>query len=293
MSERIHLSAGALEVEVAPAVGGAVARFDRVAGDARQSLMRAAAADAMGVLDMACFPLVPYANRIRGGRFNCDGREVALRPNMAGDPSPLHGQGWLAAWTVVVADDRRVELAYRHDAGEWPWNYEARQVIALDEHGLALTLTCRNLSDARMPCGLGYHPFYPCDADTLLDTTVESVWTVDEQVLPVANVPAEGRYDLRQRRICGQGLDNGYDGWDGEARFTWPGRPAALRLSSPDAPRFQCYSPPTGGLFVAEPVQNANAALNEPQDRWPNLGISLLERGQEAALHARFEAEVG
>ena len=293
MSEWVHLCAGTLAVEVAPAVGGAVARFDRVAGDARQPLMRAAAADASRVLDMACFPLVPYANRIRGGRFSCDGREIALQPNMAGDPSPLHGQGWRSAWTMVAADERRAELAYRHDAGEWPWDYEARQVIALDEHGLSLALTCRNLSDARMPCGLGFHPYYPCDADTVLDTTVESVWTVDELVLPVVNVPAEGRYDLRQRRICGQGLDNGYDGWGGEARFTWPGLSAALRLSSPDAPRFQVYSPATGGLFVAEPVQNANTALNGPQDRWPDLGITLLERGQETAIHARFEVEAG
>lgn len=163
MSERVHLSVGALAVEVAPAVGGAVARFDRVAGDARQPLLRAAAADAAGVLDMACFPLVPYADRIRGGRFNCDGREIVLQPNMAGDPSPLHGQGWLAAWTVVAADERRVDLAYRHAAGEWPWDYEARQVIALDEQGLLLTLTCRNLSEARMPlpCGLGFPSLLP------------------------------------------------------------------------------------------------------------------------------------
>ena len=47
------------------------------------------------VLDAASFPLVPYVNRIRGGRFTFRGREVRLAPNMAGDPSPLHGQGWL------------------------------------------------------------------------------------------------------------------------------------------------------------------------------------------------------
>jgi aldose 1-epimerase len=255
-------------------------------------LLRGATADAAGVLDTACFPLVPYANRIRGGRFLCDGREIVLQPNMAGDPSPLHGQGWLTAWTVASADERRVELSYRHDAGEWPWDYEARQVIALDGQGLSLTLTCRNLSVARMPCGLAFHPYYECDAETVLDTTVGSVWTVDDRVLPVDNVPAEGRYDLRQRRICGQGLDNGYDGWGGEARFAWPGRPAALRLTSPDARRFQVYSPATGGLIAAEPVQNANAALNEPQERWPDLGITLLEQGQETAIHARFEVEV-
>ena len=289
MSARLALAAGALTAEIDPALGGAVARFDRIDGGERQSLLRGAAADAASVLDMGCFPLVPYANRIRDGRFTCEGQEVRLEPNMAGDPSPLYGQGWLAAWTVERADEREVALAFRHAAGEWPWDYRARLVAALDADGISLTLSCRNESATAMPCGLGFHPYYSCDADTVLDTAVASVWTVDDKVLPIDNQPAQGRYDLRARRICGQGLDNGYDGWGGTATITWPGRPAGLRLSSPDAHRFQVFSPPSGALFAAEPVQNANAALNEPQGRWPELGITLLQPGQEAMLHARFD----
>lgn len=281
----ISLVAGDLSVEVVPEVGGSVARFDR----AGQPLLRPAPDGADDVLAMACFPLVPYCNRIRGGRFLCDGQEVRLPPNMAGDKSPLHGQGWLAAWQVAAADARRVELVYEHAAGEWPWRYEARQVIALDERGLTLTLACRNLSAARMPCGLGFHPYYPCDADTVLDTLVEAVWTVDADVLPVAREPATGRYDLSARRICGQALDNGYDGWSGTATIRWPGAPAGLRLTSPDARRFQVYAPESGGFFAAEPVQNANAALNEAQDRWPELGIALLAQDETAVTEARFE----
>jgi aldose 1-epimerase len=126
----------------------------------------------------------------------------------------------------------------------------------------------------------------------LLDAEVASAWTVDTQVLPVDNVPATGRYDLRERRICGQRLDNGFDGWDGTATITWPGERASLRLSSHDAGRFQVYSPATGGLFVAEPVQNANAALNAPQSQWPELGLALLAQGRTASLHARFDVLV-
>jgi aldose 1-epimerase len=126
----------------------------------------------------------------------------------------------------------------------------------------------------------------------VLDTEVASAWTIDDAVLPVANVPAEGRYDLRARRICGQGLDNGFDGWGGIAAIRWPGEEASLRLSSPDAGRFQVYSPAEGGLFVAEPVQNANAAFNEPQASWPALGVTMLEQGQSTVVHARFEVVV-
>lgn len=285
----ITLRAGSLEVGLLPAVGGCIVGFDRVAKGRRQPLLRRSGSTIADVGDASCFPLVPFANRIRGGTFACDGRLVTLAPNMAGDASPLHGQGWRAAWRVSAAGDSDAVLSFHHAAGEWPWAYEATQHFALDPDGLSLELSCRNLSRERMPCGLGFHPYYPCTAATVLDTKVASAWTVDAAVLPVANVPATGRYDLRERRICGQSLDNGFDGWGGEARITWPGEPVSLRLSSPDAGRFQVYSPPGGGLFVAEPVQNANAALNQPQEQWDALGLTLLEEGQSSVVHARFD----
>ncbi len=287
-AERLTLRAGALEVRVAPAVGGSIARFDWLGPDGRQPLLRGADESYTDVLDAGCFPLVPFANRIRGGRFQCGGREIILAPNLAGDASPLHGQGWRAAWEVDQVSDAAIEMVYRHDAGEWPWTYEARQRIALAPEGLSVELSCRNVSALPMPCGLGLHPYYPCDAETVLDASVASAWTVDAAVLPVANVPASGRYSLHNRLICGQKLDNGFDGWASPARIGWPGRAMALELASGDAQRFQVYSPAEGGLFVAEPVQNANCALNAPQDQWKTLGIDLLAQGKSRRLLARF-----
>ena len=81
--------------------------------------------------------LVPYVNRIRGGQFTFRGQEVRLDSEHAGRSSPLHGQGWLNAWTVEAASARAAALTYRHHAGEWPWDYEARQEFSLDERGIS------------------------------------------------------------------------------------------------------------------------------------------------------------
>lgn len=280
---RLTLRAGRLTLEVEPGLGGAITNF-RI-GD--RALMRPTAEGAASVLECASFPLVPFSNRIRGGKFACDGREIVLQPNMAPDPSPLHGQGWLAAWEVVRHDDRSVELVYRHQAGEWPWDYEARQRFVLGEDALDLELNCRNLSPAPMPCGLAFHPYFPCDANTVLDTGVTSTWTIDEHVLPVERVAATGRYSLAQRRICGQRLDHGFDGWNGRATIDW-GDGCRLVMTSADAGRMQIYSPPSGGFFVCEPVQNANCALNAPEADWPALGIALLGEGDSHRVTACF-----
>ena len=108
-------------------------------------------------------------------------------------------------------------------------------------------------------------------------------------MLPLERVPADGRFDLEDRLVCGQDLDHGFGGWGGTARLTDPAWPVALELSSPTARFFQLYSPPAGGIFVAEPVTHANAALNAPEEEWEELGIRVLRRGEAMSLDMRLE----
>lgn len=287
--ELVTLRAGALEAVLAPATGGCVAAFDRLSPGGREPVLRGSAGPPGHILDAGSFPLVPYVNRIRDGRFRFRGREIVQAPNMPPDSSPLHGQGWLAAWDVAARSEAAAELRFVHRAGEWPWDYEAVQRIALDAGGLTLALDCTNRSGEPMPCGLGHHPYFPCTPETRLDTEVRWAWTIDDKVLPVERVPAQGRYDLRRRAICGQDLDNGFGGWGGRARIETPGRPFAIEILSGDARFFQVYSPASGGLFVAEPVSHANAALNAPEAEWPGLGMRVLGPGETLALSMRID----
>jgi aldose 1-epimerase len=208
---------------------------------------------------------------------------------MPPDPSPLHGQGWLNPWTVERLGTDHAELVYRHCAGEWPWAYEARQTFDLDDDGLTLVLDCTNRSDEPMPCGLGQHPYFPCGSQTRLDTRVETVWTIDEHVLPVEQVPATGRFGLEDRPVCGQDLDHGFGGWSGRAIISDPDRRFRIAMSSPDSNFFQLYSPASGGLFVAEPVTHANAAMNAPEEEWEELGMRVLEPGETMSLTMRVD----
>ena len=285
----VRLAAGNLQLELSPSIGGSIASFQWISDGAAKPILRARNSQLENVLDAASFPLVPYVNRIRGGEFTFRGREVRLVPNMAGDPSPLHGQGWLCPWQVDSSSDRAATLTFHHQAGEWPWDYEARQEFALDDHGLSVALICRNTSHDPMPCGLGQHPYFPCGPQTRIDTEVTHVWTIDEHVLPVEKVPAQGRFNLHDRLVCGQDLDHGFGGWGGAARLMDPDWPYDLRLSSPTAKFFQLYSPAEGGICVAEPVTHANAALNRPEEEWAALGMRIVEPSEEIRLGFRLD----
>jgi aldose 1-epimerase len=285
MARNLRLSAGELELELEPAMGGAVTAF-RAGGE---PVFRPSPEPLTDVNASGCYPLVPFSNRVRDGRFTFRGREVRLSPNLPPQPHPLHGQGWRGVWSVAAAGDGWIELVFDHAPGEWPWAYQARQLFSLDPDGLTIRLDCRNMAEEPMPCGLGLHPWFPANAETVLDTEVAGVWTIDAEVMPVALEPPVGRYDLRRRRIAGADLDNGYEGWSGLTEIAWPDRGLAVRISSQEARRFQVYAPPEGGVVVAEPVVNANAALNQPEDRWPELGLTVLEPGETAFMSARFE----
>jgi len=191
------LSVGPLELVLSPATGGSIARFEHSDGERTVSILRGCLGTPGHVLETGSFPLVPYVNRIRGGQFSFRGQTIRLAPNMAGDPSPLHGQGWLNPWRVVSAAQDEAVLEYEHVAGEWPWAYVAQQRFKLDKSSLEIALSCRNLSAKPMPCGLGQHPYFLCSGETRIATHVD-----DEPVThanAALNAPEEQWADLGMR----------------------------------------------------------------------------------------------
>lgn len=88
----VTLAAGSLRLSLSPLIGGAISAFERVEGGTPSPILRKCHTLLEKVLDAASFPLVPYVNRVRGGRFTFRGREVRLAPNMAGDPRQCRPQ---------------------------------------------------------------------------------------------------------------------------------------------------------------------------------------------------------
>lgn len=286
MTVRLRVEAHGFMLEVDPEHGAAITAFARSGADGG-AILRPAPAELQRMYDAACFPLAPFCNRIRDGVFTFRGRRIELKPNVEGEPSPIHGQAWQSPWQVLAREPDSLTLSYSHPAGEWPWSYEVVQTLRLIEGGLVARLRLTNTDAEPMPAGLGFHPYYPCDPDTVLDAQVACVWSVDARVLPVERMAATGRYDLNHRRIDRADLDNGYDGWIGRATLTWPTRGQRLTLMS-ESGFLQVYAPAEGGLVVVEPVTHANDALSWPEADWARLGMAVVEPGASLEHQATF-----
>ena len=153
----LTLRAGAWQATVRPEVGGALASLTFDGAEVLRTMPEGSA----NPLDAACFPLVPYCNRIRDGRFSWDGRTVQMPANFPPEPHSLHGLGWQAPWTVTAEAGFKCSLSHSYDgSGAWPWAYEAEQRVRLGSQGCAITLHVTNRGDTAMPCGLGLHPYF-------------------------------------------------------------------------------------------------------------------------------------
>ncbi len=106
----ITLANAHLRLDVAPTLGGGITRFDWRNDGALTPIFRRCrhvAADTQPN-QLACYPLLPYSNRIGGGHFSVGGRRVDVPRNRADEPLPIHGDGWLAAWQVARDGSRQV-----------------------------------------------------------------------------------------------------------------------------------------------------------------------------------------
>jgi len=131
LTETVELSAGSARAVIAPAVGGSIAAFEC----GGQSILRPTPAKALAggaVRDFACFPLIPFSNRIADATLHWAGREYGLTRYVDADPHAIHGNGWQRPWSVTRREASRLAIELEHDATgvrarEWPFPYRARQ----------------------------------------------------------------------------------------------------------------------------------------------------------------------
>jgi aldose 1-epimerase len=284
----VALCAGELRCDVAPHAGGAVAGFWAERGGRRIDwLRRASAADiARGAVEgMACFPLVPWAGVIRGGRFRFCGREVA-QPGCGRDAP--HGHGWRRAWEVTGRAADRVQLDYLHEPDDWPWRYHARQTVALADGRLILTVEIVNLSGELMPAGLGFHAAVPRTPDVALAAPARGLWRGG------SDQPPRDCADLAAGRpLAAFEPDTVLAGWHGQAAIAWPERAARLCLEA-DWPLLSFLGleqPPAAQWFCLAPMSHCPDAINLARAGAADTGLRVLAPGaaRRATLTLRPE----
>ncbi|SFF52479.1 aldose 1-epimerase [Duganella sp. CF458] len=289
----IVLRSGSLRAVVLPAAGGGLARLDWLGGAAPESVLRPAPDGVAKPLpgQLACFPLVPWSNRIAPDGFEFEGRRITPAPTREGEPCPIHGDGWRMPWHVEARDESSVVLSlYRRDAS--PFAFTAHMAYTLSDNALRVTLKVTNNGRHPLPFGLGLHPWMPNPEDARLRAVANGVWLSGADKLPAVRSALPPAWDFcteATRPLPCEGVDNAFTGWDGQAQIDWPERRLRLRISA-DMGYYILYVPRGKDFFCFEPVDHPVNAHNLPGGAAAN-GLTVLAPGQDLRRTVRFAVE--
>lgn len=252
-SPHFELHAGALRLVLRPDLGGCVAglwhRETPVLASVDPATMKSARPS-------ACFPLVPYSNRLGHRHFRWKGREHTTLPNYGDHPHSVHGVGWTRPWEIVSSSAVEVVLRYRHAPdGDWPFAFEASQYFTLTPQSMHVEMVFENLDAQTQPVGLGWHPYFPKRTRSRLHIECAERWDNDPMQLPVRRVAQPG-IDGDVGHLA---FDNCFDGWRGAARIR--DERFSLQLSS-SLDRLVVYTPQDKDYFCVEPVSHVSNAIH-------------------------------
>lgn len=161
--------------------------------------------------------LSPWPNRIEDGIWLLDGEKQQLDITEPALGNALHGLLVFTPYRVTEQSEGVIELAApvfpQHG---YPFQLHTTVRYELQDDGLRVTHTFRNVGAGRAPVAVGTHPFLTIGdvptEDLVLTVNADTHFDVDERLNPVAEVPVDGtEFDLRSGRRVGElQLDDGF-----------------------------------------------------------------------------------
>lgn len=161
--------------------------------------------------------LIPWPNRIGDGRYTFDGEEQELALTEPPRGNAIHGLVRWASWSLVERSADRLVMGHRlHHQPGYPFILDLRITLALDDRGLTVTTSARNVGATRAPYGCGAHPYLRIGEGSIDDLSVRvpaaTELLTDERMLPTGRAPVDGGdHDLRaSRSLAGLSLDTAF-----------------------------------------------------------------------------------
>ena len=185
-SDNLVISSDNVRCIVNPNAGG---RLSSIIAFGRELLITQN--DETNLQKWGCYPMAPWAGRVRNGVFTHQSKQHQLEINM--HPHAIHGTVLDRPWKLINSDSSSV--AMKIDLGaNWGFVGEATQTISIIDDVIEFRLMVETV-DASMPAQVGWHPWFarPC----ILETKFTHMYLRDEFGIPTGEkiaTPA-GPYD--------------------------------------------------------------------------------------------------
>jgi len=244
---------------------------------------------------LGSYIMVPWSNRIPGGRFEFEGKTYVVRTNFP-DGTAIHGDVRKRPWEVVKATP--VHFEARLDSRSLKdWNYPFHLMcdhrIRLEGPSLHIQMTLKNVDKERAPVGMGYHPFFkrrlrPGHQEAELALPARKVYPAVACIPQGQAQAVSGKEDLREAKPLGTpDLDHGYTDFSEPGfRILYPEEGVEVRAEmDPVFAHAVVYIPNDDSgqgreFFAVEPVTHATNGFNLFNQGWEGTGVKVLEPGE-------------
>ncbi len=237
------------------------------------------------------FPMAPWPNRIRAGRFPWAGREVVVEGGLGAEHAP-HGTVLTERWQVVARTTRVCELTCDLGPG-WPWEGRAWQRYELTGESLRMKLEVRSAREA-FPAGCGWHPWFRRQvagaADVRLRLPATRRYVLRDHLPTGEAIAPAGEFDLRDALIGQRALDDCYAGLTGPVVLEWGRLSLSMTISAP-FPHVMVYATPEA--LCVEPQSCAPDAFNLAAAGAFDDGTAIARPGAAAAIESAWTWHVG
>ena len=242
-------------------------------------------------------PLIPWPNRLAGGRYEFRGRKHQVPLTEPEKHNALHGFARWMTWTVESrSSDRAVLGLTLYPRSGYPFLLRVDVEYTVTPAGVRVVTTARNSGYEALPYGSGFHPYVRAGTSSidecLLLLPADSWLPSDEQQIPTGVQRVEGtRYDFRSGRVIGMNiLDTAFTDLARD-----PDGLARVRLWAPDGSRSVTvwmdatyrYVMAFSGDTLGDVSRRRRSLAVEPMTCAPNAfqtgdGLQVLEPGQES-----------
>ena len=289
MNDVVILQSGPATARLVPAAGGRVSMLQLApdGGGAAVDVLHPYPEDFFDPLRWAkggIYPLMPYSNRIAGGRLQVGGDVVTLAPHPDVAPHTLHGNAHALPWQLESQGVDHAVMVLQAPAGPaWRWAYRGRMELRLTASTLSVALSMRNDADSLMPAGLGLHPYFRHIPAGEVAYRVSTVWPSNADFIAESSRPATAQdIHMPARPLRAGGLTDYLGSWDGHATVVLP-EGAQLDIQAdplfshlvvhrPDNLAYLCLEPVS---HVADGFNLAARGVTDTGTRWLAPGESL------------------
>lgn len=153
--------------------------------------------------------LIPWPNRIAGGSYEFGGARQQLAIGEVRNLNASHGLVRSANFVVIARDQAGVTLGLiLHPQSGYPFALAIELDYRLDDAGLHVTTSVRNVGTTALPFGVGFHPYFTVGTPLIDETTftlpAATALTTDERMIPTGRESVDDTpLDFRTPRLIG------------------------------------------------------------------------------------------